>query len=96
MLFSPALHEISGGDEAQYAALLAEFQEALLRTFKEVEAAETEADWRLSTHKLKGGALAIGAEKLAARASLAEEEFRGREETLVGLRTAYREDFGPD
>ncbi|HET7410861.1 MAG TPA: Hpt domain-containing protein [Paracoccaceae bacterium] len=67
------MHEITGGDEELLAQLMVDLK-ASLSTSVELLRAASDQDWGACAHRLKGGALAMGAERIAALAASAEED----------------------
>ena len=92
-MVSSALHEIAGGDEELIAELMAEFRAGLRKSIDLLQAAEGVKEWRDCAHRLKGGALAIGADRIAALAVSAEEQPERRAELLPEVEAAFREQF---
>lgn len=95
-MVSSVLREITGGDEELLAQLLADLKESLAVSVSMLREA-SDADWTARAHRLKGGALAIGADDLARIAARAEEtgppDAAGRSRTLREIDNAFADFF---
>ena len=92
-MVSSALYDITGGDPVQMQALIREFRLAILRSIEDMKATATEREWRDCAHRLKGGALAIGADHLAAIAADAESGAIPRADCMKLIDEAFAAEF---
>lgn len=90
------LQEITGGDPVQMAALAEEFRGHLQRSITALKTAAGEDEWAAMAHRLKGGALAVGATEVAALARQAEEGgIADRDSVLSRIDDAFAKDMLP-
>ncbi|EMD84286.1 Hpt domain-containing protein [Pacificimonas flava] len=95
-MVSSVLREITGGDEELLIQLLVDLKESLTVSVTMLREA-TDAEWTARAHRLKGGALAMGADDIARIAARAEEtgppDADGRSRTLCEIDKAFADFF---
>ncbi|MGB3723963.1 MAG: Hpt domain-containing protein [Pacificimonas sp.] len=92
-MLSTTLHDITGGDPVQMAALMKEFRAQLLVSIDALKAADEGDAWEAAAHRLKGGALAVGATELAKAAAKAEHGLCARDECLAVIDAVFLEEM---
>ncbi len=92
-MVSTTLYDITGGDPAQMAILIEEFRAQLAVSIARLRNAEDDTQWQAFAHRLKGGALAVGAEKLAVAAADAEHGLEPRDVCLAAIDAAFAEEM---
>ena len=93
MTASSALREIAGGDEELLSQLVSELSAALSTSIELLRGAVGDEEWRQRAHRLKGGALAIGCDRIAALAVHAEAHPDDRKTQLEKIDRAFAEEF---
>ncbi|MEE4351116.1 MAG: Hpt domain-containing protein [Pacificimonas sp.] len=89
-----ALREIAGGDEELLRQLVADLASGLAKSIELMRNAEGDDQLRLFAHRLKGGALAIGSDRLAKLAAAAERDPARRADLIVEIDETFAAEFG--
>ncbi|MBZ6378716.1 hypothetical protein B5C34_11455 [Pacificimonas flava] len=89
-----ALREIAGDDEELLMQLLADLAQSLSKSIELLRNAESDDEVRQFAHRLKGGALGIGSERLAALAVSAERNPHLLRELMAEIDAVFAEEFG--
>ena len=92
-MVSTALYEITGGDETLMMQLLSDLRVGILKSITLLKNAETDAEWCDCAHRLKGGALAVGSDRIAGIATRAELDQEPRARLLQEIDAAFAEEF---
>lgn len=90
------LREITGGDEELLQQLIADLAEGLSKSIELMRGARDDQEFREFAHRLKGGALAIGSDRIADLAKAAEADSSRRAEWLAGIDEAFANEFGSE
>ncbi|MBV7256691.1 Hpt domain-containing protein [Pacificimonas sp. WHA3] len=95
-MVSTAIYDIAGGDPAIMEKLLSEFRISIMKSVELLSKSTTPTEWCDRGHRLKGGALAIGAERLAAVAAKIERGDLAGPEALARVEDALQADLPED